>query len=452
MSRTLLTSQHGFAMPAEWTPHVATWMAWPCDDELWVGELEPVRREFAELVRAVASFEPVELLVRDAAAESDAAARLAGANVRLHRVPYDDVWLRDSGPIFVAREGRLRLVNWEFNGWGGKYNAATDNEVPRQVARILGTTTVDTGVVMEGGSIEVNGEGCVLTTRQCLLTPTRNPSLSEAEIEAALAAYLGTPRVLWLDTGLEGDHTDGHIDTITRFTDPQTIVTVTCEDRSDANYEPTAVNLERLRGFSDADGQPFRHRGAAAASDARGVRRRAPSSHVCQLLRRERRAHRAGVWGCERRTRARDPAPAVPRPRGARRDGTAPHHGRRRVPLRDPAAAGRRSDQGAMTTRTLTIAVVQMAMTDDVERNVQHAIGLVRQAADRGARLVLLPELFENLYWCQVQRESYFAHAHPVDGHPFLRAVLRRSPASWGSSCPSASSSGAARPTTTVSP
>jgi agmatine deiminase len=257
MSRTLLTSQYGFAMPAEWTPHVATWMAWPCDDELWVGELEPVRREFAELVRAVASFEPVELLVRDAAAESDAAARLAGANVRLHRVPYDDVWLRDSGPIFVAREGRLRLVNWEFNGWGGKYNAATDNEVPRQVARILGTTTVDTGVVMEGGSIEVNGAGCVLTTRQCLLTPTRNPSLSEAEIEAALAAYLGTPRVLWLDTGLEGDHTDGHIDTITRFTDPQTIVTVTCEDRSDANYEPTALNLERLRGFSGDDGEPF---------------------------------------------------------------------------------------------------------------------------------------------------------------------------------------------------
>ena len=183
----------------------------------------------------------MELLVRDAATESDAAARLTGANVRLHRVPYDDVWLRDSGPIFVAREGRLRLVNWEFNGWGGKYNAATDNEVPRQVARILGTTTVDTGVVMEGGSIEVNGEGCVLTTRQCLLTPTRNPTLSEAEIEAALAAYLGTPRVLWLDTGLEGDHTDGHIDTITRFTDPQTIVTVTCEDRSDANYEATAL-------------------------------------------------------------------------------------------------------------------------------------------------------------------------------------------------------------------
>jgi agmatine deiminase len=258
MARTLLSSNHGFAMPPEWNPHAATWMGWPSDDDLWIGELEPVRREFADLVRAVAAFEPVELLVRDAEAETDAASRLAGANVRLHSVPYNDVWLRDSGPIFVGREGRLRLVNWEFNGWGGKYDAAVDNEVPRQVARILGTTTIDTGVVMEGGSIEVNGAGCVLTTRQCLLSPTRNPDLSDAEIEAVLAAYLGTPRVLWLDAGLEGDHTDGHIDTITRFTDARTIVSVTCEDRDDANYAPTMLNLERLRAFTDAEGQPFR--------------------------------------------------------------------------------------------------------------------------------------------------------------------------------------------------
>src|SRR4051812_22378974 len=258
MSRTLLTSERGFAMPAEWSPHSATWMAWPSDDDLWLGELEPVRHEFGDLVRGVAAFEPVELLVRDGEAEADAVSRLSGANVRLHRVPYDDVWLRDSGPIFVAREGRLRLVNWEFNGWGRKYDAATDNEVPRQVAAILGTTTVNTGVVLEGGSVEVNGTGCVLTTRQCMLSSTRNPDLSLAEIEALLAAYLGTARVLWLDMGLEGDHTDGHIDTITRFTDERTIVTVTCDDRADANYESTRGNLERLRSFTDTKGQPFR--------------------------------------------------------------------------------------------------------------------------------------------------------------------------------------------------
>ena len=266
MPRTLLTSDHGFAMPAEWSPHAATWMAWPCDDELWLGELEPVRREFAELVRAIAAFEPVELLVRDAEAETDAASRLAGANVRLHRVPYDDVWLRDSGPIFVGREGRLRLVNWEFNGWGGKYDAAIDNEVPRHVARILGTTTIDTGVVMEGGSIEVNGAGCVLTTRQCLLSPTRNPDLSEAEIEALLAAYLGTPRVLWLDTGLEGDHTDGHIDTITRFTDAQTIVTVTCEDRDGCELRADDAESRAAAGLHRCRRAAVPGRGAADAA------------------------------------------------------------------------------------------------------------------------------------------------------------------------------------------
>jgi agmatine deiminase len=258
MPRTLLTSDHGFAMPAEWSPHAATWMGWPCDDELWVGELEPVRREFADLVRTIAAYEPVELLVRDGEAETDAAERLAGVDVRLHRVAYDDVWLRDSGPIFVARDGRLRLTNWEFNGWGGKYDAAIDNDVPRRVAGILGTSTVDTGVVLEGGSVDVNGAGCVLTTRQCLLSPRRNAALSERELETLLAAYLGTPRVFWLDRGLEGDHTDGHIDTITRFTDERTIVTVTCTDRADANYETTLHNLELVRSLRDAAGVPFR--------------------------------------------------------------------------------------------------------------------------------------------------------------------------------------------------
>ena len=143
---------------------------------------------------------------------------------------------------------------------------------------------------MEGGSIEVNGAGCVLTTRQCLLSPMRNPDLSEAEIEALLAAYLGTPRVLWLDTGLEGDHTDGHIDTITRFTDAQTIVTVTCEDRADANYEPTMLNLERLRGFSDADGQPFRVVELPLPRMRVEFDGAAPAAHVRELLHRERRA------------------------------------------------------------------------------------------------------------------------------------------------------------------
>ena len=257
MPQSPVPTDPGFAMPAEWEPHAATWMAWPCDDELWVGELGPVREEFAKLVRVIARHEPVELLVRDDEAERDAATRLDDARVRLHRVPYDDVWLRDSGPIIVARRGDLRLLNWRFNGWGGKYDATRDNEVPGHVAGLLGTTTLDVPVVLEGGAIDVNGAGCVLTTRQCLQSPHRNPALTEQDLEQVLSAYLGTPRVLWLDNGLEGDHTDGHIDTLARFTDAGTIAAVTCDDPADANYEVTRANLDRLRGFTDLEGRPF---------------------------------------------------------------------------------------------------------------------------------------------------------------------------------------------------
>jgi agmatine deiminase len=246
-----------FTMPPEWAPHAAVWTGWPADDALWVGELEGVRREFAAFLHALSRFEPVDLLVGSDEAEHDARARLGGARVRLHRVPHDDVWLRDSGPIFVASRDRLRLLNWIFNGWGGKYAAERDSQIPRHIARILGTGTDDIPVVLEGGSIDVNGAGTLLTTRQCLLTPTRNPSMGEQEIEEVLRARLGVSQVIWLEEGLEGDHTDGHIDTIARFTDPRTIVTVVSDDPDDTNYAPMQANLDRLRSSVDPDGRPF---------------------------------------------------------------------------------------------------------------------------------------------------------------------------------------------------
>lgn len=248
----------GFAMPAEWTPHDAVWTAWPHDEDLWVGMLEPVRQDFAMLVRALARSERVELIVNDEAAELDARARLGSANVRCHRVAHDDVWLRDSGPIFVSRSGTLAAVGWEFNGWGRKYEAALDNELSRAVAARAGMALVEQDIVLEGGSIEVNGAGVVLTTRQCLLSPERNPQLSEADIERYLRDSLGVEKVLWLDEGLDGDHTDGHIDTIARFADERTIVTCVCEDRADPNHRVLVENLERLRSFSDASGRSFR--------------------------------------------------------------------------------------------------------------------------------------------------------------------------------------------------
>jgi agmatine deiminase len=272
-------------MPAEWTPHAATWMAWPHDDEQWVGMLEPVRREFAAFVEAIAVREPVQLLLADDESEADARRRLGRGTVRFHRVPHQDLWLRDSGPTFLVRrvaaelppsrqasadhrslgEGghprdrEVLLVDWDFNGWGEKYPADLDNQIPIQVARILGGVPLHSPkVVMEGGSIEVDGCGTVLTTRQCLLSPHRNPGMAEAELEACLRDNLGVRQVIWLDEGLEGDHTDGHIDTITRFTDERTIVTATCDDRDDANHAVLAANLERLRSFRDVEGRAYR--------------------------------------------------------------------------------------------------------------------------------------------------------------------------------------------------
>lgn len=246
-------------MPAEWHPHAATWMAWPHDDEQWVGMLEPVRREFAAFVEAIATREPVELLLADEESEQDARRRLSCGTVRFHRVPHQDLWLRDSGPTFVTQGDQVALVDWEFNGWGEKYPADLDNQIPTHVARILGHVPLHKpGVVMEGGSIEVDGTGTVLTTRQCLLSAHRNPGLAEADLERHLREAIGATHVVWLDEGLEGDHTDGHIDTITRFTAPGTIVTATCDDRADPNCAVLAANLERLRTARAGNQQPYR--------------------------------------------------------------------------------------------------------------------------------------------------------------------------------------------------
>lgn len=245
-------------MPAEWARHEATWMAWPHNEELWVGgQLGPTRAEFARFINTLSTYERVELLVANKECEEDAKRRLTG-NVRFHPIEYSDVWLRDSGPIFVMNSaGENLITDWEFNGWGNKYDSAPDNKIPQSVARFLGASYVTPGIVMEGGSLEVNGAGVVLTTKQCLLSKERNPSLSPTDIEQALRDYLGITKVIWLGDGLENDHTDGHIDTITRFTNPGTIVTCVCEDKADSNYDVMQANLETLKSATDAQGKPF---------------------------------------------------------------------------------------------------------------------------------------------------------------------------------------------------
>ncbi len=244
-------------MPPEWDPHAAVWMGYPADDAQWLGNLEPVRQDYAGLVRTIARFERVELLVRSEEAEHDARRRLEGANVRFHRHAHNDVWFRDCAPIFVTKNGEVAATDWKFNGWGEKFEASLDDLVPVFVTDVLKARRFQPDLVMEGGALEVNGAGVLLTTRQCLLEKHRNPEHSEADLERALGDYLGIEKVLWLGDGLENDHTDGHVDTITRFASERTIVTCLSEDETDPNFAVLEENLKLLRGFTDPHGQPF---------------------------------------------------------------------------------------------------------------------------------------------------------------------------------------------------
>lgn len=241
----------GFAFPAEWTPHAATWMGWPFDDAYWEGLLEPARQEFARLVATIARFEPVRLACADAESEADARARLGPApEVTVYRLELDDVWLRDSGPLFVRdAKSRVAATDWRFNAWGGKFRYQRDQHATRCIAEQLGMRRFEAPIVMEGGALEISGQGLCLTTRQCLLNPNRNPGLSQAEIEGYLRAFLGVTGFIWLNEGLEGDKTDGHVDTITRWAGDTTILTSVCEDPADPNHAPLRENLELLRSL-----------------------------------------------------------------------------------------------------------------------------------------------------------------------------------------------------------
>ncbi|HET9512806.1 MAG TPA: agmatine deiminase family protein [Gemmatimonadales bacterium] len=257
----------GYRMPPEWAPHRGTWLSWPHKEASWPGKFELVPGIFAEMVRWLAPGEEVHLNVRDEAMERHVRALLAARdvpadNVFFHHHPTNDAWCRDHGPIFVQREvnGRREelILDWGYNAWGNKYPPYDlDDVIPTRIGRELGIPVVSPGVVLEGGSIEVNGRGTLLTTEACLLNPNRNPSLSKEEIERYLRDYLGVGNILWLGDGIEGDDTDGHVDDLTRFVDQRTVVTVIEDDPADSNYQPLRDNLERLRSMKDQDGRPL---------------------------------------------------------------------------------------------------------------------------------------------------------------------------------------------------
>jgi len=254
----------GFHMPAEWEEHESVWLSWPHDLDSFP-DLAQVEESYMAIISALSGGERVELLVRDDEMLDLVLGRLeerglAGPGVRLHVLDYADVWFRDYGPTFlVNREmGTLAMVNWTYNAWGGKYcELLGDNKVPCAINRILNVRSFYPGMVLEGGSIEVNGRGTLLTTEQCLLNPNRNPHLKRADIELRLQEYLGIDKVIWLGEGIAGDDTDGHIDDIARFAGPRTVLCALEDDEDDQNFGPLLENLEILEASCDQDGQPL---------------------------------------------------------------------------------------------------------------------------------------------------------------------------------------------------
>lgn len=256
----------GWRWPAEWEPHEGTWLSWPHKRESWPGLFERIPAAYAQIVRALAGRERVHVSVGDDELEGAARRTLREAGVDpdrdvvFHRIPTNDAWARDHAGIVLVRDRagvrERAILDFGFDAWGGKYPPFDlDDAVPRQMAVALGLPRFEPGFVLEGGSIEGDGAGTILTTEQCLLNPNRGAGRTRAGMEAALVRWLGARRVLWLGDGIAGDDTDGHVDDLTRFVAPGTLVTAIEEDASDENYGPLADNLRRLRTMRDADGR-----------------------------------------------------------------------------------------------------------------------------------------------------------------------------------------------------
>lgn len=282
-------------MPAEWAPHAATWLAWPHNKSDWPGKFQPIPWVIAEIVRYLARNERVELIVQNEAEEKQARSVLKraegliepnkitltdqGRGVRFHRWPTDRIWTRDSGAIFVTKPGArdsgdiedrelIRPVNFRFNAWAKYDDWKHDNQVPLRMAKVLKLDAINAELpngskprhfVLEGGSIDTNGNGVLLTTEECLLSPIqqRNPGLTREQVEQALCDFLGLEKILWLESGIVGDDTHGHVDDITRFVAKDTILTVVEPNTSDPNHQILAENMKRLKKMTDQNGRRF---------------------------------------------------------------------------------------------------------------------------------------------------------------------------------------------------
>ena len=256
-------------MPAEWCIHSATQIHWPSNRETWPGErLIRVEQVFLDIIEALHKYEPVVLLHDTLVDPSDIRQKLLlrninGNRVHLYSVPLNDVWARDCGPVFVKKfrdnqDPNFLITDWKYNAWGGKYPPFDkDNRLPKWFSETFSIDRIETEMVLEGGSIDVNGDGILLTTESVLLNKNRNPKMTRLEVEEKLKYFLGIEKIIWLKKGIAGDDTDGHIDDLSRFLNRNTILTMICDDEDDINYNALKQNYEILRESTDQYGKPF---------------------------------------------------------------------------------------------------------------------------------------------------------------------------------------------------
>ena len=254
MSEIKTPRELGFSFPAEFAPQRAMWLSWPHKEASWPGKIETIYKPYSQFIKLVAEDQEVCINVADENMKAFAMRYIqeAGANlnnVKFYLHPTNDAWCRDHGPAFLVNraEKKKAIVDWGYNAWGGKYPPFDlDDVIPTLIGEKLGLPVFHPGIVMEGGSVEFNGKGTLLTTTACLLNKNRNPHLSQKEIEKYLIEYYGVENILWLGDGIVGDDTDGHIDDLTRFVNEDTVVTVVEDDSSDENYALLKENLEML--------------------------------------------------------------------------------------------------------------------------------------------------------------------------------------------------------------
>lgn len=257
----------GYRFPAEWEKQQSTWLTFPQNTETWPNEqLANAQKSYYQLIKEIAKGQKVNLLVNDLATESQVKIHLdkintSLANVHFHKIQSNDAWLRDSGPSFLINpeaEAKKIIINWQYNAWGGKYPPfEADNQIPERIAEMLNIPIFTVPIVMEGGSVEFNGQGTLLTTRHCLLNPNRNPHLTQSQIEQYLYDYYAVSQVLWLGDGIVGDDTDGHIDDIVRFINADTVITVVEQNPNDDNYTILQENLAELKTLRLPNDKPL---------------------------------------------------------------------------------------------------------------------------------------------------------------------------------------------------